>query len=73
MLKCDYMQMFRQSRAVDLLCILVCGPSCVYIGRGLVVLKNSAFLDGNNYNEKFVVSSGIRTRIFGFLDRRSTN
>ena len=29
--------------------------------------------DTANDNEKFVVSSGIWTRIFGFLDRRSTN
>ena len=29
--------------------------------------------DTANDNEKFVVSSGIWTRIFGFLDCRSTN
>jgi hypothetical protein len=33
-------------------------------------MKNS---DTANYNEKFIVSSGIRSRIFRFLDCRYTH
>jgi hypothetical protein len=33
----------------------------------------SYYSDIVEYNEKFVVSSGIRTRIFGFSDHRSTH